>query len=66
MKWILFLFVSLLAMTGCSSMPSARPTISSTSVKLVELSQNASGEYVLERFALEPVFEAVAPSRPTR
>ena len=28
--------------------------ISSSSVKLVELSQNANGEYVLERFATEP------------
>ncbi|MBO9686975.1 pilus assembly protein PilM [Roseateles chitosanitabidus] len=28
--------------------------ISSSSVKLVELSQNSSGEYVLERFATEP------------
>ncbi len=28
--------------------------VSSSSVKLVELAQNSSGEYVLERFALEP------------
>jgi len=28
--------------------------ISSSSVKLVELSQSASGDYVLERFASEP------------
>jgi type IV pilus assembly protein PilM len=28
--------------------------VSSSSVKLVELAQSSSGEYVLERFAIEP------------
>ena len=40
--------------------------ISSSSVKLVELSQDASGEYVLERFATEvmPAFQGAKVREP--
>jgi type IV pilus assembly protein PilM len=42
------------ALLGRKHPPMIGLDISSSSVKLVELNQTASGEYVLERFASEP------------
>jgi type IV pilus assembly protein PilM len=42
------------ALLGRKHPPMIGLDISSSSVKLVELGQTASGEYVLERFASEP------------